>query len=502
MAAQKLTATKVDRYKPTRDDEILSDGNGLYVRFRRGSTGTIARTWMYTYKVGTKSIYITLGEHDSALPAPQLAAYVLPPGARLTLEVARRMTAEISDWRKRGLDPKQYMDERALELVRSVEARAEAESALQKQRDTESLTIKDLFDKWIADGVRRKDGNEALKRSFAADVLPHIGTTCVKNVTEHDLRAVLRTLVGRGVNRTAVVTRNSLTQMFAWGRKRQPWRKLLVEGDPMDLIEIKKIVSPHYDMNNQSNRVLSRVEIAELRNKLQRGREEFEKAPDKRVAVRPVEQTTQHAIWIMLSTICRVGELTLARWDNVDFEAREWFIPKENVKGNIADMQVYLSGFAFDQFRALHAITGESEWCFPNAKGEGPLNTKAITKQIGDRQALFRKGKNGEPRPPLVHRRNDNTLVLGAGKNGPWTPHDLRRTGATMMQALGVSLETIDRCQNHVLNGSKVRRHYLHHDYAAEKRQAWEQLGNTLISILNCNPLADGAASPTQVVAD
>jgi hypothetical protein len=53
-----------------------------------------------------------------------------------------------------------------------------------------------------------------------------------------------------------------------------------------------------------------------------------------------------------------------------------------------------------------------------------------------------------------------------------------------MMQASGVSLDVIDRCQNHVLAGSRVRRHYLHHDYAAEKKEAWNLLSNKLIDIL------------------
>ncbi|RYZ92192.1 MAG: integrase, partial [Proteobacteria bacterium] len=75
--------------------------------------------------------------------------------------------------------------------------------------------------------------------------------------------------------------------------------------------------------------------------------------------------------------------------------------------------------------------------------------------------------------------------VLGGGNNGAWTPHDLRRTGATMMQGLGVTLDIIDRCQNHVLLGSKVRRHYLHHDYSNEKREAWRLLGNRLGQILD-----------------
>jgi len=39
-------------------------------------------------------------------------------------------------------------------------------------------------------------------------------------------------------------------------------------------------------------------------------------------------------------------------------------------------------------------------------------------------------------------------------------------------------------CQNHVLNGFKVRRHSLLPDYAEEKRQAWAILGKELQLIL------------------
>ena len=46
-----------------------------------------------------------------------------------------------------------------------------------------------------------------------------------------------------------------------------------------------------------------------------------------------------------------------------------------------------------------------------------------------------------------------------------------------MMQALGISLELIDCCQNNVLSGSKVRRSYMHYDYGDEKRAALAALG-------------------------
>lgn len=54
-----------------------------------------------------------------------------------------------------------------------------------------------------------------------------------------------------------------------------------------------------------------------------------------------------------------------------------------------------------------------------------------------------------------------------------------------MMQALGVSLDVIDRCQNHVLAGSRVRRHYLYHDYAEEKKRAWNLLGDRPSAVLS-----------------
>ena len=104
---------------------------------------------------------------------------------------------------------------------------------------------------------------------------------------------------------------------------------------------------------------------------------------------------------------------------------------------------------------------------------------KSISKQVGDCQIRFKQREN-----PLKSRAFNNDLVLSGGTWGEWTPHDLRRTGATMIQALEVSLDVIDRCQNHVISGSRVRRHYLHYDYRREKTEAWQKLGAQLEEIL------------------
>lgn len=336
----------------------------------------------------------------------------------------------------------------------------------------------------MQDGVRRKDGNAELLRSFSADVLPLIGSKSIKDITEHDLRGVLRALVNRGVNRAAVVMRNNLKQMFAWAEKRQPWRKLLIDGDPMDLIEIEKIVSPTYDLNNQRDRILSSDEIRELQQIYLDLQASYDAAENKRTAPHPVDPVIQCATWIMLSTLSRVGETSMARWEHVNFESGRWFIPKANVKGNLADFDIYLSEFSLKHFRRLYELTGHTEWCFPARHKDGHVDVKSMSKQIGDRQSMFKKSADGGPRRPMKNRKHDNTLVLGDGRKGAWTPHDLRRTGATLMQSMGVSLEIIDRCQNHVLPGSKVRRHYLLHDYAEEKREAWRLLGERLTETL------------------
>ena len=458
----KLTQRTLQAIRPDQAGTTVRDEGGLLGRVRVKAAGGVTVSFYYRYRFNRKSKDQSCG----TWPADSLATI------RAARDVARSKVAA-------GIDPGADKKVARHEQQQAVAAKlVEIEVARVGE-----LTVKDMFDTWIKDGVRRKDGNAQLMRLFGAYMIPAIGAIGVKVLTEHEIRDALRCQVDRGVNRTAVILYSSLVQMFAWAQKRQPWRKLMIDGNPMDLIEIEKIVSPDYDMHNQSDRVLSPSEITELRDLLQLGEDEFTNAADKRRARRPLAKPTQRAIWIMLSTLCRVGELSMARWDNVDLAGAEWFIPKENVKDSVADMRIYLSPFALAQFQLLHAVTGHSTWCFPSANEESHIDTKSITKQIGDRQSMFKKS-NGGPRKPMKNRRCDDTLVLAGGKTGDWTPHDLRRTGATMMQALGVPLDTIDRCQNHVLSGSKVRRHYMHHDYAAEKREAWSTLGARIEQLL------------------
>lgn len=400
-----------------------------------------------------------------------------------SLEAVRATRDQARSLLKRGLDPNDTRTAERIEGRQRVQATIDAEA----RRLTEDASTKAMYEVWLADGVSRKDGNAEIRRSFEKDVLPTLGAQPIRAVTEHDLRGVLRGVVARGVNRMAVNLFRDLKQMFGWAEKRQPWRRLLQEGNPTNLIEIERIVAADYDMSNIRTRVLSPGEIRELKAIFESTRAAYDTAPDKRKATRPVRAETQLALWICLSTCCRIGELLMAQWRHVDLNAATWFVPKDNVKGSRGKQQdqlVFLSDFALEHFRALHKLSGDTAWCFPARDSEDHVCVKSVSKQIGDRQVRFKKRKD------LSNRRNDDSLVVAGGSNGEWTPHDLRRTAATMMQALGVSPDVIDRCQNHVLAGSRVRRHYLKHEYNNEKRDAWQLLGSEIERILEQPSLA------------
>jgi integrase len=444
--------------------DTLSDGDGLSGEVRLSDGGAVFLPFRYAFRWEGKVTWHYCG----SWPSTSLEAI------RAERDRARALVRE-------GVKPTDA--KRAAKI--EAQAKVEATIAEAARHQAEDLTLRAMFEAWLRDGVKRADDNAELQRSFEKDVLPLIGGRPVRLVEEGDIRAVLRAVIGRGTYRMASRIYADLVQLFAWAEARKPWRALMIEGNPTKLVEFAKLLPHGCDPDAERERVLSADELRELQAKLADMEALYAAAPagGKYAVDRPLKKETQLALWICLGTLCRIGELLKACWEHVNLTSGEWFVPAENTKTGV-NWKVYLSPFALRQFKALHALTGDTAFCFPAraAKGETPeahVCVKSVSKQIGDRQMQF-KNRAG----PLKNRKHDNSLTLSEGRAGAWTPHDLRRTGATMMQQLGVSLDLIDRCQNHVMAGSRVRRAYLHHDYAAEKRDAWERLGARLEALL------------------
>ncbi len=456
----KLTAKQLEALTSADDGKTLREDGGIVAKVRAGVKGVTVQ-FRYEFK------------QDGVKRDHRLGTW--PKKSLAQLRVDRDgLKATVA----KGIDPA------AAKKAAKIEAQAAIVATITEaaRQTAENKTVAELFEEWLKDGVSRQDGNAELRRSFTKDVLPAIGKMPLRNLTEKDLLAVLRTIKARGLNRAVVIRSKDIGQMLRWAEKRKPWRMLMADGNPADLVDVTKLLD--HDYQEQRDRLLSPDEIRELQNIFASLESDYNALPagQKYSGIRPVNARVQCAAWICLSTLCRIGELLKAEWRHVDLSKGTWFIPAEATKGHKGkrqDHHIFLSSFALEQFNRLHRETGDTPFCFPSKDGQNHVDTKTVSKLIGDRQCQFKNRSK-----PLAGRHHDDSLVLSKGTKGEWTPHDLRRTGSTMMQELGVTLEIIDRCQNHLLGGSKVRRHYLHHDYAKEKTEAWKLLGERLEAIL------------------
>lgn len=451
----KWTVIELRAVPPEWKGDTLSDGSSLSGEVRLSASGDVSISFRYGFKLDGKKAWHYCGMY----PTIDMASI------RSIRDVAKKLVAG-------GVDPRSKKKADRIDAQAAVEAKL-ADAA---KKNAENLTVNDLFTTWIKDGVNRSDGNKYIARSFNKHVLPFIGEIPLRELSEHHLRNIYRTIIQNGKQPTAVELSKDVKQMLKWGEQRKPWRALMIDGNPANLVEIDKLLSSDYV--KERDRVLSVDEIRKLDSIFKSITLGYAEADKKYGVERPLKREVQLAMWLCLGTLCRIGELLMAQWAHVDLDKRTWFIPKANTKGERGkkqDQLVYLSDFTFDKFQQLKTLTGDSIWLFPARYKDGHVCVKSASKQIGDRQVSFKSRTK-----KLKLRVESDSLVLGEKE---WTPHDLRRSGATMMQQLKVSRDVINLCQNHVV-GSRVDRHYLHHDYADEKREAWQVLGEHLKSIL------------------
>lgn len=463
----KWTVKELDAITKDWKGDAINDGGGLTGEVRTGASDVVSIAFRYGFKLHGKKVWHYCGTY----PKDAISAI------REVRDCAR---ASI----KIGVDPRvkkiadKIVEQNVIESIIAEDKQKIIDASAERAKN---LSFQDLYDCWIKDGVARSDKNKYIIRSFNKHALPFIGFIHLKDLTEHDLRALYRKIIAAGIVATAVELSKDIGQMLRWAEKRKPWRVLMIDGNSSELVEILKLVPADY--TKERTRKLSIEEILKLKTIFESLEQTYAELPNKNFGERPIIKASQFALWICLGSLCRIGELLMTEWKHVDFKKRTWFIPAANTKGERGkkrDQLVYLSDFTLDKFMQLKVISGDGKWVFPASSASKHVNShvciKSVSKQVGDRQIEFKSRTK-----TLTNRVNNNTLVLGEEE---WTPHDLRRTGATMMQQLKVHRDIINLCQNHVI-GTKVDRVYLLDEYADEKREAWCKLGDRLEAILN-----------------
>lgn len=425
MATNLLNDRKIRLTKPADKEFLLSDGRGLFLRIRPSG----ARDWLFIYTFAGKRRKMGLGSLES-----------------VSLATARSEADKAQDCIAQQIDPQLNQQQ----LVAEQTAQRESLEAKKSRQ-----TVKELFGVWEKrELTSRKDKGAEVRRSFEKDLFPTLGTVAAEDITRTMVVKVLDSVVERGA---PIVARNLLgdiRQMFGYAILRG-----IVEHDPTS-----RLKRDDFGKKVERERILTEAEIKVL--------------PDMLLAARMAESSTA-AIWIMLSTCCRVGEISRAAWKDVDLEAKTWFIPPENAKNTKAHT-VYLSPFAIRQFESLKKLPTENcedgtqiKWVLPARWTDLHLCVKSLAKQIGDRQ-------RGDKPPMKCRSLHINALELPGGK---WTPHDLRRTAATMMGVLGVRPDVIEKCLNHV-EQNKIVRIYQRQKLEAEQAEAWRLLGERLELLL------------------
>lgn len=419
MALKKLTALEFANLKPGAKDQLVPDTNNLYVSIRSTTNGG-SKAFRMTYRLDSKKIWITLKSK--------------------ILADARKERDNNQALLKQGIDPR-IEQKLIVERNRQAQINERAEIA----RRAALSTVNGLFQRWVDVSIsERKDLPEVI-RMFEKDVLPLIGAMTVQDVRKGHVVEIVDNLILRKAKHTARNMLKLMRQMFRFAVDRD-----IIDFDPTAGLSITKATTKP----TERDRVLTESEIRALSRQMPNA---------------GLMKSTECAIWIALSTMCRIGELSKAKFSDVDFNLNNWTIPAENSK-NGKTHTVYLSDFALEQFKILASYRTSETWLFPNRDNSNHVCDKSITKQIGSRQSEIIYSN----RP-----KDSKTLVLDGGK---WVMHDLRRTGATIMGALKIAPDVIEKCMNHI-EENKVKRIYQRQGLEKEQAEAWQTLGQRLTLI-------------------
>ena len=302
-----------------------------------------------------------------------------------------------------------------------------------------ALTVGDLveeyIEKWAKVQKKKKSWKED-ERLLRKDIIPAMGRKKAKDIRRRDIVLLLDEIVDRGAaitaNRVLAVTRKMFN--FAVGR------------DIIDASPCVQIPAPAKENGRERN--LSEDEIKIF----------WEKLDDAKMS-----QEIRFALKFLLVTAQRKSEVITSEWKEFDFKNKWWTIPAEKAK-NKQTHRVPLTTMAIEILNEIKRITGKYQFVFASPVG---ATKRSPDKQVGTSPIL---GSS------VDHALRDNltddpkTGRINIFKLDHFTPHDLRRTAASMMTRSGVQRLTVKKILNHA--DGEITAIYDRYEYDKEKQKA------------------------------
>jgi integrase len=292
----------------------------LQLRVRTKLAGNPSRSWLLRFKFKGEETRIVLGHHPET-----------------TLDAARGLARQAREHASQGIDPR-----RAGPRRRARRSPLPLSAAPVGGKHTIEFLAHEFMENHVKPNRERPAYvQQILNRDvLTADAWKGRDARTIK---PREVIELLDGIVARGspvmANRTAAV----IGQMFLYGVHRA-----IVESNPVQLL---------YDPGGKEqprDRCLTDDELKAL-------------LKDPKAATR--FERLAHVIVILLLTAQRRGELALARWIDIDFDARTWRIPDAHAKGKKGERKghtVPLSDWAVREFEALQRLAKRARHVLPN----------------------------------------------------------------------------------------------------------------------------------------
>ncbi len=383
---------------------------------------TFTTRWLESVKVSKQSDFVDRSE-------PGLMFRVAPSGVKSWSLMYRRQ----SDNKRRrvslGRFPEIGLAAARARATRLKEAIAEGADPADSPPPREVETVNELLDRFLKDHPTGLRWKAEMTRIFAKDFRKAIGQHKIDEVKRTHILTVCNAVKDRGGKGiSANVALAAIRKAFNWAVSEG-----YLETSPATGI-------PQRVKQESRDRALSEAEIRTFWTNLDST---------------GMADGTRIALQLALVTGQRIGEICSATKGEVDLDKAEWLIPASKAK-NRREHMVPLSPMAIELFVAAMSLS-ESDFIFPA------------------RPSLVARRHRYLAPHSVADRMRRSLDALGLAEN-PATPHDLRRTVASQMAAMGITENIVARVLNHSSEIGKTitGKVYIRHSFSAEKRHALE----------------------------
>ncbi len=383
-----LNDITIKKAKPKDRQYKLTDGEGMHLLVHPNG----GKYWRLRYKLAGKEKTLALGTY----PTLSLAE------ARDKRFAAKKQIAN-------GIDPSQEKKQRKLEQYINAENSFENIAREWYQKN---------YAKW-----KPRHAHYILKR-LEADIFPVIGSRPINEIKTPELLATIQKVEKRGAIDIAKRALQTSGQVF---------RYAIATGRAEHDISanLKGALTTRQSVNHAR---LEEEQLPEFFKKL----EKYE------------GEQTKLAFKFLILTFVRTIELRGARWEEINFEKKEWHIPAERMK--MAQKHIVpLAKQSIAILKELQKVNGNYDFIFPSKTNPNKMmseNTLLYT--------LYRLG---------YHSRA--------------TTHGFRSTASTILNEKGFNRDHIERQLAHG-ERDKVRAVYNHAQYLAERHKMMQWWANYL----------------------